>query len=1419
MVFSYFDSLNQATVRPIRLTLFALFICHVSIAQNYWAKRQAGQNVDETLGVVSDPEGNTYSTGYFSTSADINEENLSVNGLTDIFVSKTSLTGETLWSVSFGGPQSDRGLGITVDNSGNILVCGFFTGTVNFGNDVVLSSDGGQDAFLLKLDSDGLALWAVAVGSTSNSDRANAVAVDSTGSVAITGQFSGDASFGSFNLNASDGSIDAFIVKYDVNGNALWVKHGAAEALERGMALSFDNEGNVYAAGQFTGDITFDNLYENNMFNAIFLVKFSFDGNQEWIRSIGGTQEAIAYGMTSDGENIYLTGDFGASVSILGGGLPQTITSPYLESFFIFSFSESGTPNWTTTSGSGSLVSARAIDYLDGELAVAGFYRCTFEEYSEAYGSATFNSIGFEDAFAARYSAENGDFLWARNFGSRSDEQALGIALLPDGLEVICGAFLNKLVFPINGSVSGSHVSELGLNNMTYCDDEHYKSFFMLTGQGNQDGFLIKVLSEERAPFDYFLRDDGTACDPSILNPCIHSSNSDDLFDCPDTLSICPSYSVLFSSLVSDDDASFDHNYYWTNPNGGNSPTVTVEGEFSVLMESVDGCYSRTDDVYVIVAPDVEHAFLSDNVVVNDSVTDPELIEACIGDTVLIWASYPDSLSGQWQIWGTDIASAQDTILVTNDIAYTVEVSNAFGCSATNGINVEFDPSAEDLPVDIYFPYESDTVQVCENSFAGVAVHALVDGTSDLYPNDPYSLDWEVNLNASIGYSSDNSIGPAQSGWHVVSVTAEPNLNSCNDLMFSYSDTDSIYIELMPSPESFVTVTGPTEMCFGDTVVLYIDYSGTLTVSNLVAENFTDSVYITSADEYYFWTDTIGPNGCPGGSSVSHTVSNFSSPQLYTDPPNSVICPNDSVLIMSNTEGEFLWQGPENSVLGDNNLWATQSGLYFAEVTLENGCVLVSNTIQLAEYSTPFLFAEDGFVCQGGSEQIWVISNSIETIEWLPPLSGSDDTQIVSEAGIYSVQVTGCEITTDISIEIFSEEPEVYISLEDDLPTCEGDSILVNATFGFDTYEWSPSGEGSSQYFDSPGLVSVTASTEEGCQAISESLNLSFEPIPPPPTFVYELPCEGESMEVLIPGGFQANVMNDSEGSVVSTDSIQFISQLSTDTTIYVYLASPYCIGDTLSLDLSPMPYPAEPIAATDAPACTGTNLSLEIVNAESGVDYIWLTPNGDVLNGDLITYGISDLNQEGMYQVFAELGECITDTLGTEVMIFETVQVNLPPDTSLCYVADFSVAPDTLFASYLWSDNSTDSVFIPNEDISEPIVLTATDFNGCVSVDVMNVVFVNCLVVVPNIFTPNGDGLNDFWSIELESPQYYQATVINRSGRTVYETNSAEEDWDGTNANSGEPCPEGTYFYVVQVKDFEGRLIEDKGNLTLLRD
>jgi gliding motility-associated-like protein len=82
----------------------------------------------------------------------------------------------------------------------------------------------------------------------------------------------------------------------------------------------------------------------------------------------------------------------------------------------------------------------------------------------------------------------------------------------------------------------------------------------------------------------------------------------------------------------------------------------------------------------------------------------------------------------------------------------------------------------------------------------------------------------------------------------------------------------------------------------------------------------------------------------------------------------------------------------------------------------------------------------------------------------------------------------------------------------------------------------------------------------------------------------------------------------------------------------------------------------------------------------------------------------------------------------------------------------------------------------------------------------------------VPNIFSPNGDGLNDVFFIKHRGYKELSLTVFNRWGNKYYETTKPEEGWAGLDAQ------EGTYFYVITGKGTDDKVFETKGYFMLVR-
>jgi hypothetical protein len=316
--------------------------------EHLWSKRFGGIDEDVAQGVAVDASGNILVTGYFAGSANFGGANLAAVGQTDVFLAKYSPTGAHLWSNRFGGYNPDRGYSVTTDLLGNVFLTGYMVGTVDFGGGPLVSA-GLADVFLAKFTSAGTHVWSRRFGGAS-SDVAESVAVDAGGNASIAGYFQGGVDFGT-GLLTSAGGNDAFVARYDVNGNALWSKRWGGAGDDRATGLAVDSLGNVIATGTFTGDVSFGGPTLSNPGGAdIFLVKTSSAGAHVWSKGYGTssavseTANAVAVDVS---DNVLLTGAIVGGVDFGGG--PLNGTGSY--DVFVAKFRSDSSHVWSKRAG------------------------------------------------------------------------------------------------------------------------------------------------------------------------------------------------------------------------------------------------------------------------------------------------------------------------------------------------------------------------------------------------------------------------------------------------------------------------------------------------------------------------------------------------------------------------------------------------------------------------------------------------------------------------------------------------------------------------------------------------------------------------------------------------------------------------------------------------------------------------------------------------------------------------------------------------------------------------------------------------------------------------------------------------------------------------------------------------------------
>jgi gliding motility-associated-like protein len=234
-----------------------------------WALRIGGSGADESGGVAVDAEQNVYITGSYSGTATFTQtsgggSNWFSFGSSDIYVAKYRPAGTIDYINRSGGNLTDVGLGIDVDSSGSVYVCGNWgccgNSFTNFGNNLV--NNGNWGAFLAKADDAGAWLWGVGAGSNPTEGFSDVVVDDIKNQVYVIGHFNGNSALNSrppgsaINIT-TNGGYDLVLAAYNLNGSLQWTRTMGGSGTEYGYGVDLDPASNPIFVGEIRSTTSF----------------------------------------------------------------------------------------------------------------------------------------------------------------------------------------------------------------------------------------------------------------------------------------------------------------------------------------------------------------------------------------------------------------------------------------------------------------------------------------------------------------------------------------------------------------------------------------------------------------------------------------------------------------------------------------------------------------------------------------------------------------------------------------------------------------------------------------------------------------------------------------------------------------------------------------------------------------------------------------------------------------------------------------------------------------------------------------------------------------------------------------------------------------------------------------------------------
>jgi hypothetical protein len=466
--------------------LIASLICPLAFAQPLnlnWAKTGGSTGNDYAFATTVDHAGNIYYTGQFSGTVDFDPGlaafPLTSLGVSDLYVCKLDNNGNFLWALSVGSSGTTIAQSVAVDSTDNVYIGGSYTGFTDFdpgpGTTILpVDINTASQAFVAKYTSSGTFVWGKGFGG-SQGDYGYGISIRSN-TVYVTGRFAGTTDFdptGGIVNYTSAGSADAFVSKFDLNGNFYWARPLGGTAFDYASSVAVNSQGMVYITGGFQGNFDADpgaavnTLSNSGVVNTydIFIWKLNSAGDYQNAFDIGSSNDDVGNDITIDNlDNVYTTGWFVYSVDFDPAVSGTSILTPIggIDAFLL-KMDVNDAYQWARNFG-GSLgdLGRSVTTTANNDLVITGKFSTT-ADFDPGPGTQQIVSNGGTDIYLAGISS-SGSYQWAAGMGSNTDDDGRDAMTDASGNIFAVGFYTDTADFnprPINTNLNSAGLADL----------------------------------------------------------------------------------------------------------------------------------------------------------------------------------------------------------------------------------------------------------------------------------------------------------------------------------------------------------------------------------------------------------------------------------------------------------------------------------------------------------------------------------------------------------------------------------------------------------------------------------------------------------------------------------------------------------------------------------------------------------------------------------------------------------------------------------------------------------------------------------------------------------------------------------------------------------------------------------------------